>query len=137
MSFLHNFSFLRLKFLLVFTIVFVLPACSGGGGAGDSGISSSTTTSSLAVPVFGALGVNWTAPLEREDVTPLSLSEIAGYHVYYGTEAGDYQNQLDVESDLTAAQVPDLLSGTYYVVVTAIDTDGRESLYSSEVVVSI
>jgi hypothetical protein len=127
MSFLHNFScsFSRLKFLLILTVIFALPACSVGGGD-----SSSSEPENL-------LGVDWVAPSEREDVSPISLSEIAGYRVYYGTQTGVYPNQVDIDGSETTAKIPDLPQGTYYVVVTTVDTDGRESVNSSEVVVTI
>jgi hypothetical protein len=117
----------RLKFLSALALASSLASCSGGDGglAGESGVS------------LGTLGLSWTVPTEREDTTPLLISEIAGYRVYYGSVAGDYQNQVDVDSSLNVAQVPALPSGTYYVVVTAIDTEGRESLYSPEVVINL
>ena len=124
MSFLYNFSFSRLKFLLLLTAVFVLPACSAGGGGSTQGSSNN-------------LGISWTAPSEREDVTPISLSEIAGYRVYYGTETGVYQNQLAVDGSVTLATISGLSSGTYYVAVTTIDTEGRESAYSQEVIATV
>ena len=83
------------------------------------------------------LGVGWTAPSQREDGTGIALSEIANYNIYYGTESGDYQDKIIVEdSSADQAQVV-IPPGTYYVVVTTVDTDGRESSYSPEVVINI
>ena len=84
------------------------------------------------------LGVRWTAPSLREDNSALALSEIASFRVYYGTAAGDYQGQLGVEdSSAVQASIVDLPPGTYYVVVTVVDVQGQESLYSSELTVTI
>lgn len=82
--------------------------------------------------------LTWTAPSEREDGTGLALSEIAGYHIYYGTTAGDYQNTIIID-DFTATEYvfAEMPPATYYLVITTIDTDGRESVYSNEVIVVI
>lgn len=80
--------------------------------------------------------LSWIAPAEREDNSPLSLSEIAGYRVYYGTVQGDYLNSIhidDVSVDSHTFEV--LSSSTYYIVMTTYDTDGRESLYSPELTI--
>jgi hypothetical protein len=77
----------------------------------------------------------WVAPVARADGSALSLSEIGGYRVYYGTTEGDYPNRIDI-ADGSADQLTltDLPPGTYYFVVTTYDTAGRESEYSSGVV---
>ncbi|MDT8282643.1 MAG: fibronectin type III domain-containing protein [Gammaproteobacteria bacterium] len=131
---LHVYSFSRLKYLLALVLIITQVACSGGA-TGDPG---STGAASIETQAINILGLSWTAPSAREDGTPLQLSEIASFHIYYGTEAGDYQNQIDI-NDLSAksVQVEGLPSGTYYVVLTAIDTDGRESLYTPEIVISL
>jgi len=114
------------KYLLVLAMVLLVVACSGGGSS-DSGASANNI-----------LGLSWVAPSERVDNTSLALSEIASYHIYYGTETGDYQNQFDVnDGSAVAAQIVDVPSGTYYIVLTTVDTEGRESSYSSEIVVTI
>lgn len=82
--------------------------------------------------------LSWTAPAEREDNQPLSLSEIAGYRIYYGTAQGDYQNEIDVnDGSAEGYTFSDLPKGTYYIVVTTYDTDGRESLYSPEITIIV
>ena len=124
MYILHLFSF-RLQNLLVLAVVLPLIACSGGDGGLDA-------------PATNALGLTWTAPSEREDSSGLSLSEIAGYRIYYGVEPQNYQSQIDVnDGSAVQAQVSGISRGTYYVVLTTIDVDGRESAYSSEVIVTI
>jgi len=128
MLFLHFYNSFRLKYLFALILVSPLFACSsesGGSASGDS------TTSKAA-------DLSWVAPSEREDGTGLALSEIAGYRIYYGTTAGIYQNQIDI-NDKTAqeTQIANIPEGTYFAVMTTIDTDGRESDFSSEVVLSV
>ena len=110
----------RLNRYLVLILSLALPACSGGdGGIGGSSI-----------------GLSWVAPSEREDGSSLSLSEITGYRLYYGVESGVYRNKMDVkDGSAVYAKVLGVPSGTYYVAVTAIDTEGRESSYSSEIII--
>ena len=64
----------------------------------------------------------------------LSLSEIAGYNIYYGATQGQYPNKVIVNDSIAESHtLTDLASGTYYIVVTTFDTEGRESKYSPEV----
>jgi hypothetical protein len=140
MFFLHFYNFSRLNYLLALVLVLSLVACSSGGNVnGSSGSGSDVVnTDNSGSDVGNTLALSWVAPSEREDNTGLSLSDIAGFRIYYGAETGNYQNQLDV-NDHTAeqAQIAGIPAGTYYVVMTTIDVDGRESAFSSEVVVTL
>ncbi len=80
--------------------------------------------------------ITWTNPTEREDGTLLPVSEIGGYKIYYGAEPGDYQNEIVIEGPRTAHTV-DFPAGDTYVVMTVIDTDGRESQYSAEFLANV
>ena len=78
------------------------------------------------------------APSEREDGSGLSLSEIAGFRIYYGASSGDYSNTIEIDDHTaTQAEMAGIPSGTYYVAVTVVDVDGRESSYSDEVVITV
>ena len=90
-----------------------------------------------------ALSVNlsWVPPVEREPApgqltgVPITEAELAGYNVYYtDTQTGDYQKSVFVPGGSTRSYKL-VMSGAiqYFVVVTAIDTEGRESVYSAEV----
>ncbi len=112
MSFLRFYNISRLGYLLVCALVLPLVACSGGDG--------------------GAAVLSWVAPSEREDATVLSLSEIAGYRIYYGVESGIYQDPIVInDHTATQAQLSGISSGAYFVVMTTVDVDGRESLWSA------
>ena len=120
------------KILTVFLISFLISACNSEENYGLDG---SSGTAGGGIVQGAAIALSWTAPYEREDGTPISMSEIAGYRVYYGTEQGDYTEQVDVaDSSTMEVTLNNLSTGTYYVVVTTYDMDGRESGYSEEVV---
>jgi hypothetical protein len=137
---LHDYGFSRLKHLFALALISSLVACSGGGSTGIPGGSSSNSSGSTSEPSgsLSKLSLSWVAPSEREDDTGLSLSEITGYRIYYGTETRNYQNQFNVDdSSAEQAQIVDIPKGVYYLVMTTIDSDGRESSYSSEVVITV
>ena len=108
-------------------LIMSLAACSGGdGGSAVSG---------------GSVLLSWKAPSGRADnVTSITLNEIAGYNIYYKTATGNYNDQAPIYIDdsnnvanvqvrVRAKDIP-LQSGTYSVVVTTIDIEGRESVFS-------
>ena len=84
------------------------------------------------------INLSWAAPSAREDNSSISLSEIAGYRVFYGKTQGQYSNSISINdgttTDYTLANLP---TGTYYFVLTTLDTEGRESQFSPEVVIVI
>jgi hypothetical protein len=58
---------------------------------------------------------------------------VTGYFLYYGTACGTYTNQIDTGTN-TMTVVSGLQEGqTYYFAVTAYNSDGVESDFSSEV----
>jgi len=70
----------------------------------------------------------------RNDGTPLSLSDISGYHIHYGEYEGNYTESVDI-ADGTAqyAKLTGIPVGSYYVVMSTYDVDGRESSFSNYV----
>lgn len=78
----------------------------------------------ISQSVAGGLIVTWNANSE---------SDLAGYRIYYGTESSSYSANIDV-GKVTSYILQNLNEGkTYYVVVTAYDLSGNESLPSIEV----
>jgi hypothetical protein len=106
---------------------------SSSGSTSSSITSGSTTSSGTTAPAqTGSLTLQWTAPVTRADGTPLSLSDIDGYHIYYGTSAGNYPNRIDVaDGTAQATTITDMPVGTYFLVMTTYDVSGLESVYSS------
>lgn len=59
-------------------------------------------------------------------------SDLAGYRVHYGTLAAPYTQMVDVQT--TSTEIPNLVAGkTYLFAVTAYNTAGVESGYSSPI----
>ena len=68
---------------------------------------------------------------------PSNEADIAGYHVYYGSRSGSYNQAIDA-GNTTATNVANLSEGnTYYVVVTAYNSASVESLPSNEVAFTV
>ncbi len=113
----------------ILPIIIVISGCAEIDSSGGGGI--------ISVPK-GVLAIVWVAPTKREDGTPLILSEIETYNVYYGNSPGDYQYKID-NSEVTtdSIHIPAFPGGTYYFVITTVTTDGLESRYSNEVTVQI
>ena len=99
-----------------------------------TGTDTSTNKNSTAADI----NLSWAAPAEREDNAPISLSEIAGFKVYFGTVQGQYTNNILINDGSavghTLTNLP--VGDTYYFVLTTLDTEGRESQFSPEVVIT-
>ena len=64
----------------------------------------------------------------------MSLAEIDGYRIYYGTSRGNYTNQVNITNGAaTSRTVNNLNQDTYYLVMTTYDNAGRESGRSPEI----
>jgi len=84
------------------------------------------------------VNLSWTAPSERENNEPISLSEIAGYKVYFGTEKRHYPKSVNIrDGSATGYTFKNLSAGTYHFALTTYDTAGRESQYSTEIVIVV
>ena len=78
--------------------------------------------------------LRWVAPSTRTDGSALSLSQITGFRIHYGTSAGNYTSSVSVnDPSASTYTITDMAPATYYFAVTAIDANGQESTYSSVV----
>lgn len=110
-----------------------LVACGGGGG-GSASVGGSTP-GGTGTTQTSSLSLSWVAPVARTDGTPISLADIEGYKVYYGTSAGSYTGVADItDGSQTSVTITGITSGTYHVAMTTYDTNGLESPYSAEVI---
>ena len=116
----------------ILPIIFVISGCAETVSSGSGGVFNPGGGPS------GVLAINWVAPTEREDGTPLILSEIESYNLYYGNSPGDnpfFGDNLNVTSN--SIYITDFPGGTYYFVITTVAEDGSESRISEEIEIII
>lgn len=78
----------------------------------------------------GSATLSWTPPTENEDGS--TLTDLAGYKIYYGVSEGSYPNQITVDNvGITTYVVENLSPDTYFFVSTAFNSSGVESDYSN------
>lgn len=107
----------------------VPPAATGGTAPTPAPAPAPTSApvSSPAAPT-GSATVSWTAPSTRVDASPISLGELAGYWVYWGTSASNLSKAVKISgASATSYTLTGLSSGTYYFKVTVYDVNGMES----------
>jgi hypothetical protein len=80
----------------------------------------------------GSASLSWTPPTRKTDGT--SLTNLAGYHINYGTSASSLSRTITVANPGLASYVVENLSaGTWYFAVKAYTSSGSESALSSTV----
>ncbi len=78
--------------------------------------------------------LSWVAPSARENNAPITLSDIAAYKIYFSASQGQYSSSVMINNgNATSYTFTDFSAGDYYFVLTTIDSNGRESKYSSEI----
>lgn len=104
-----------------------------GSGADTSGDTTDSGSTGTAIPADAAL-LSWTAPLTRENGDSLSMGEIAGYEVVYGTSADTMDQSLAIgDASVDELLVDQLSEGTWYFAMRTLDTDGNRSQLSEVV----
>ncbi len=79
---------------------------------------------------LGAATLSWTPPTENADTTP--LTDLDGYKIYYGHAVDDYPNSITLATPgISMGMVENLSPGTWFFVVTAVDTSNNESEFSN------
>lgn len=108
--------------------------------ASDGGASASLPAFSITVnqpaSASGTATVTWTAPVANVDGS--ALTDLAGYHIHYGTSASSLTTIVDVPSPgATTYTLANLASGTWYFAASAYTTSGLESTLSNTLSKSI
>ena len=101
----------------------------------DGNASASLPTYAIDVTQFGTASttLTWIAPTMNEDGT--TLTNLAGYKIYYGKSSGNYTNTIQIDNaSVTTYLVDNLSQDTYYFAATAFNATGEESQYSGEAV---
>lgn len=115
--------------------VTALTACGGGGGGGGGSKSENPTPTPTPSPTptptptsttSRTITLTWTPPSTRVDGTPLALSEISGYNLYYfREESSSGGTTLGINSgSAQMTQVTLRETGTYHFAISTIDRNG-------------
>lgn len=100
------------------------PPTTGTGTGTGTGSGSGTGTST------GSAQLAWQPPTTNTNGT--ALTNLAGYHIYYGTNSSALANEVVVNSPNTLTyDVTNLSSGTWYFAITAYTNSGTESAKSN------
>jgi hypothetical protein len=82
-------------------------------------------------PATGSASLSWTIPTLNTNGTP--ATDLAGYHIYYGTSPDALKTVIDVPgAKTTEYEISNLSSGTYYFAVSAYNSMGVDSADSNE-----
>jgi len=120
----------------------VLSGTPGGAEVGSYSnirISVSDGQASTALPAFsiavqqssdGSAMLSWEPPTQRTDGSP--LTDLAGYRIAYGNTPDSLGKKITLSNPgVTSYVVENLSQGTWYFAMTAFDSSGAESDYSS------
>jgi len=119
-------------FILTFT-----PQASGTASANLSFASNASNT-----PTFQSLTGNGTAPLPHSvalNWNASTSSNVVGYNVYRGTVSGGPYAQINSALNTGTNDMDTTVQSghTYYYVVTAVDSNGSESVFSNQIQAAI
>ncbi len=100
-----------------------------------------TALPAFAITVAAAIAtsnveVAWAPPTQNADGS--TLTDLSGYKIHYGTQTGSYTSSVSVNNaGLTRYDLDSLPKGKIYIAMTAVNTAGAESDFSSEVSVMV
>jgi len=81
---------------------------------------------------LAAVTLSWEAPTQNTDGT--ALTDLAGYRIYYGVNSSDLSNVIELSNpSLSTYVVEGLTPDIWYFASTALNSDGQESDFSSQV----
>lgn len=109
----------------------VISVTDGTNSVSLASFSIEVTAAATPPPVTGSATLNWQPPTERTDGS--ALTNLQGYRIYYGNSPGNYSNTVNVSNGLTSYVIENLSGGTWYFVMTAVDSAGLESARTNPV----
>jgi len=83
-------------------------------------------------PPPGSVTISWAPPTENTDGS--TLTNLSGYHLYYGTSQSSLTHVINITNPgLATYVVSDLSAATYYFALTSVNSNGTESPRSAVV----
>jgi len=120
-------------FVVMMLSALLLTACGGSGGSGGGSGGGGYIVSGYNTE----LSLSWQAPVSRSDGSAISPGEIRSYRIYFGLNSGEYVSVYEITDGSTQVILQGVPPGDYFVVVTAVDGQGRESAYSEEILKAV
>jgi hypothetical protein len=127
---------MRSRVHIIFFASLLLFALSGCGGwssehhySTDNGITQTGGTPAPETAQGASVTLQWHAP--NADADGSTLTDLAGYKVYYGNSSKGYTQSMDLGNS-TRVVIKGLSPGTWCFSVTAYDKSGNESGFSGE-----
>jgi hypothetical protein len=110
--------------------VLVLAACVLAGCHQDrTGLSTESASNSATNKGSGTATLSWQAPTTNTDGK--ALTDLSGYRIYYGTDAEDLSESVQLTSvGLQTYVIDGLGTGTWYFAIKAVTQTGVESAFS-------
>ena len=96
-------------------------SCQGPSGSGLAMVTINLADKTL----------RWQAPTENVDGS--TLTDLAGYVIYWGTTSRSYSGSHTINSPTATQWEASMAPGAYYFAMTAFDAENNESGYSNEV----
>jgi hypothetical protein len=107
-----------------------ITASDGGTTASMAPFTIDVTAPATPPPTTGSATLSWVAPTENTDGT--TVTDLAGFRIYYGTNAAALTQTIDVpEPSVTTYVIGNLAADTYFFAVAAYTTTGTESALSN------
>lgn len=77
-------------------------------------------------PVVGSATLNWQAPSQNADGTP--LTDLAGYRIHYGTDMSAMNQKIAIDNaGITTYVIDNLPAGTWHFSLSSVNGSGIES----------
>ncbi|MGE0115144.1 MAG: putative Ig domain-containing protein [Steroidobacteraceae bacterium] len=97
-------------------------------GLSSASLSPFSLTVATATATTGSATISWMPPTTNTDGS--TLTNLAGYKIYYGTSSSNLTSTVAVSSGLSAYVISNLPAGTWYFAIASINSSGAESSLS-------
>jgi hypothetical protein len=108
------------------TAAITITGSNGSSSASIGPFTIAVNAAAPSAPTTGSANLSWTVPTENTDGSP--LTNLAGFHIYYGTSSGNWTSTITVlDATQSSYAVSGLASGTYFFAIVAFNTAGEDS----------